>query len=137
MGAAGVRGSTTSILDAQLQLVPASEPTLDWIVKAPWFGKHYGYHGQHVAHIQPMDAGLRGCPPGLEDFVLKLLRVEPSERLSAASAIQHLFLNPTPVLPRPVSVTMGKRGMGTIAQGNLAPEVLQYLQDDPDLDAGR
>jgi len=69
----------------------------------------------------------------LEDFVLKLLRFQPSERRSAASAIQHLFLNPWPDLSRPVSMTMGKIGMGTIAQGDLAPELLQYLQDDPTL----
>ena len=58
--------TSTPILDAQLLLVPASRPTLDWIVQAHWSGKHYGDHGEDFADIQPPLASLRGCPPGLE-----------------------------------------------------------------------
>ena len=110
--------TSTPILDAQLLLVPASSPTLEWIASAPLFHEHYGGdQAKDFLERQPPTlplTSLRGCPTCLEDFVLKLLRFQPSERLSAASAIQHLFLNPTPVLPRPVSMTMGKNGMGTI-----------------------
>ena len=71
-------------------------------------------------------------------FVQAALRLEPSDRLTAAGAIGHAFFQP-PILTVLWNAVSAHRGAGSFAQGELEPEVLDWLQDDEvwELLAGR
>ena len=73
---------------------------------------------------------LRGCPPQLADFVRQTLQWQPHERLTAASASLHSFLS-SRALSVTVAVAQGKHGLGSIAQGTVDYEVMEYLQKCP------
>ena len=73
---------------------------------------------------------LRGCPAQLADFVQQTLRWHPEERPTAASASLHSFVGSLP-LSVTVAVANGKNGLGSILQGDLDEELLEYLQQCP------
>ena len=58
------------------------------------------------------------------------LQWHPQERLTVASASEHEFVS-SRALSVAVSVAKGKKGLGSIAQGNLDDDVLEYLQKCP------
>ena len=57
----------------------------------------------------------------------------PPERMSAAEAKANVFLQPPGQWPLRVTLPAqyGKNGIGTIAQGDLDPDLLRYLQTCP------
>ena len=66
----------------------------------------------------------------MADFVRQTLGWDPRDRLAAASASWHSFLTP-PCLFASVSVRQGRHGPGSICEGFLDEEVLDYLQKCP------
>ena len=75
---------------------------------------------------------LQGCPPQLLDLVERTLRWSPAERLTAEQASLHPFLAASALSSR-IAVGTGKNGSGSIVDGFLDAEVLQYLQGCPAL----
>jgi hypothetical protein len=105
-----------------------------WMKSLPFANDFYGRDARLLdALAQPCPEWpprrLHCCPPQLADFVRQTLQWLPSERLRAASAMRHPF-----VYSGPLDVEMvanGKNGQGSIAQGSLDDEVLEYLQKCP------
>ena len=114
--------------------IPAS-----WLEELPFFKKWYGQSGQawltaRAETAQPWPPRcLEGCPEGLVQLVQKCLVWRPSARMSVAEAKTHSFLQPPGQLPLHVRIAMqrGKNGVGTIAEGDLDPDLLRYLQTCP------
>ena len=112
--------------------------TRAWMRSLPFFQKFYGSEeralrpprGGGNAPPEWPPARLRGCPPQLADFVQQALRWRPEERPSAASALCHPFVNPR-ALSVTVAVEQGKTGLGSIAEGFLEDELLEYLKKCP------
>ena len=77
--------------------------------------------------------GLEGCPEGLAQLIQECLVWHPSARMTAAEASCNSFLRPPGELPLDVllAAQRGKNGVGTIAQANLDPDLLHYLQACP------
>ena len=99
----------------------------------PFVEKFYGRDAQHLPAKAPPEwppERLRGCPPQLADFVQQTLQWQPQERLAAASASLHSFVS-SRALDVTVAVAKGKTGLGSIAEGSLDDEVLEYLQKCP------
>ena len=76
---------------------------------------------------------LEGCPEGLLQLVQKCLVWHPSARMTIAEAKTHIFLQPPGQVPLHVRLATqpGKNGVGTIAEANLDPDLLRYLQTCP------
>ena len=134
----GPKHEERSILDAHFAAL--GQPSTDsdshnWIKSLPLFDKFYGKPGAQLHQVAPAalrqvlwpPERLRGCPPQLLDFVKKTLQWHPRERWAAASAISHSFLNPPP-LTVVLSNAEAKNGQGSLVQGSLEDDVLEYLQ---------
>ena len=96
----------------------------------PFVENFYGKDAQRLEAKAPPEwppKTLRDCPPQLADFVRQTLQLHPQERLTAASASLHSFVS-SRALSVTVAVAKGKNGLGSIAQGNVDDEVLEYLQ---------
>ena len=131
-----------SILDAQFAFLGAPRKSLPhifdtsthaWIKSLPFVEKFYGKNARHLPAKEPPQwppERLRGCPPQLADFVQQTLQWQPQERLAAASASLHSFVS-SRALSVTVAVAKGKNGLGSIAEGFLDDEVLEYLQKCP------
>ena len=75
---------------------------------------------------------LAGCPKGLDDFIRCALQWQPKDRMSIAAAKSHPLLEPPGrVLMVRLEKVAGKRGVGTIADANLDPDLLRHLQECP------
>ena len=74
---------------------------------------------------------LEGCPKGLVELINKCLAWHPSDRITAAEAKAHSFLQPPAPLRVRVAAQPGKNGVGTIAEADLDPDLLRYLQTCP------
>ena len=76
---------------------------------------------------------LEGCPEGLVQLVQKCLVWHPSARMTIAEAKTHSFLQPPGQVPLHVRLATqpGKNGVGTIAEADLDPDLLRYLQTCP------
>jgi len=133
------RGFERALLDAQFALLeppPKNSSTREWLKSLPHAEKMYGKDAQRLP--EPAAASrpwppecLRTCPHAYADFVQGLLKWRPEERLSAASASQHVFFH-----PRALALALagpGKHGPGAIAEGPLDEDVLDYLQNCPTL----
>ena len=116
------------------QSCPAS-----WLEELPFFKKWYGCSGQawlthraETAKPWPPQC-LEGCPEGLAQLIQKCLVWHPSARMTAAEAKTNSFLQPPGQLPLHVllAAQRGKNGDGTIAQADLDPDLLRYLQTCP------
>ena len=107
---------------------------LAWLKALPFFEKFCGRDGQRLKGIRSPEIWppkcLRSCPPQLTDFVRKTLQLHPQERLTAASASMHSFLVSSALFVRVASCN-GKNGPGSIIQGSIDDDVLDYLQKCP------
>ena len=101
-----------------------------WLTHLPYFYAHFPRGIPRSLQPKWPGQGWLSCPAQLTDLVQQVLRWPPSDRLSAASARRHPFLATAP-LPVTVSVKQGKHGLGSIAEGFIDDEVLEYLQQDP------
>jgi hypothetical protein len=125
-----------SILDAHFAFLgtpPRDTSTHAWMKTLPFVEKFYGKDARHIPAKAPPEwppERLRGCPPQLADFVQQTLKWHPKERLAAASASLHSFVS-SRALSVTVKVAKGKNGLGSIAEGSLDDEVLDYLQKCP------
>jgi hypothetical protein len=124
------------ILEAQFRLLgtPAKDTsTFAWMKSLPFFAKFCGQDGSKLRTKGSSEwppKRMRGSPPQLEDLVAKTLQWKPEERLSAASACLHSFITSSPLSVQ-IAARKGKNGLGTIAEGFLDEEVLEYLQKCP------
>ena len=117
------------------------KPTLlaSWLEELPFFKKWYGRSGLAwlMASADPAKAWpppcLDGCPEGLVQLVQKCLVWHRHGRMSIIEAKTHSFLQPPGQVPLHVRLATqpGKNGVGTIAEGNLDPDLLRYLQTCP------
>ena len=113
--------------------------TPSWLEELPFFFRWYEQSGQawmtaRAETAQPWPPQcLEGCPKDLVHLISKCLAWRPSDRLSAAEAKTNSFLQPPGQLPMHVllAVQRGKNGVGTIAQADLDPDLLRYLQTCP------
>ena len=123
-----------SILDAHFALLgapPTDTFTQRWMKLLPFVETFYGAQS-FPANVPPEwpPKRLRACPPQLADFVRQNLKWHPKERLAATSARLHSFVSSRP-LSVIVKVQEGKNGLGTIVEGVLDDELLDYLQKCP------
>ena len=112
---------------------PRNSHARQWMQTLPFFKKFYGSSGQHLPEVPVPDwppQRLQGCPRMLADFVKQTLVWKGGDRITAATAKSHPFLE-TPALSVRVALAPGKKGLGTICDGELAEELLQYLQECP------
>ena len=123
-----------SILDAHFELLGAPPTsTLAWMKSLSFSEKFYGKDARRFPAKEPGEwppERLRGCPPELADFVKQTLQWRPQERLAAASASLHSFVK-SRALSVTVAVQKGKNGLGSIVDGSLDNEILEYLQKCP------
>ena len=68
-----------------------------------------------------------GCPNDLADFVAACLRLQPRERITAASACRHLIVIPQRTTACIVANKRGKIGRVFVQRGDLQDEVVNYL----------
>ena len=110
-----------------------------WLDQLPFFKKWYGQSGLAwltssvgTAKAWPPPC-LEGCPEGLVQLVQKCLVWHPSARMTIAQAKTHSFLQPPGQVPLQVRLATqpGKNGVGTIAEADLDPDLLRYLQTCP------
>ena len=123
-----------SVLEAQLQLLGTPESNSSaflWLESLPLVGKLYQLKGAQRIPRKEKPAWppqcLQGCPRWLTQVVRETLKLEPRARASAASALLRSFLG-SPCLSVTLRAQAGKRGVGSIAEGALQPEVLEYIQ---------
>ena len=117
-----------------LRSCPAS-----WLEGLPFFKKWYGVSGKawlraYAETARPWPPRcLEGCPEGLGQLIQKCLVWHPSDRMTATEAKTNSFLQPPDQLPLHVllAAQRGKNGVGTIAQADLEPDLLSYLQTCP------
>ena len=123
--------------EADVDVMPVCAAS--WLDQLPFFKKWYGQSGQawltaRAETSQPWPPPcLEGCPEGLVQLVQKCLLWNPSARMTAAQAKTNSFLQPPGQLPLRVrlAVQPGKHGVGTIAEGKLDPDLLDYLKTCP------
>lgn len=109
-----------------------------WLDELPFFRKWYGHPtawltaSAETAKAWPPPC-LEGCPEGLVQLVQKCLVWYPSARMTIARARSHSFLQPPGQVPLHVRLATqpGKHGVGTIAEIDLDPDLLHYLQTCP------
>ena len=110
-----------------------------WLDELPFFQKWYRQSGQawlaasaETAKAWPPQC-LEGCPEGLVQLVQKCLLWHPSARMTIAQAKTNIFLQPPGQVPLRVRLATqrGKNGVGTIAEADLDPDLLRYLQTCP------
>ena len=132
-------GGERSILDAHFALLgvpPSGSSTLAWMKSLPFTDKLFGKDAKRLpANLTPPlsewpPERLRGCPKQLADFVGRTLQWHPLARMDASTASLHQFVS-SRALGVTVDVAQGKNGLGSIAEGCLDDEVLEYLQTDP------
>ena len=117
-----------------LRSCPAS-----WLEGLPFFKKWYGVSGKawlraYAETARPWPPRcLEGCPEGPGQLIQKCLVWHPSDRMTATEAKTNSFLQPPDQLPLHVllAAQRGKNGVGTIAQADLEPDLLRYLQTCP------
>ena len=123
--------------EAVVDAMPACAAS--WLDELPFFRKWYGQSGQawltasaETAKAWPPPC-LEGCPEGLAQLVQKCLVWYPSARMTIAEAKTHSFLQPPGQVPLRVRLATqpGKNGVGTIAEADLDPDLLCYLQTCP------
>ena len=137
-------------LEAIAATVPGSRHGLttiscpaSWLEALPLFKKWYKCSGQAwlkatsgawAATARPWPpACLEGCPAGLAQLIQDCLVWHPHARVTAAVALTNSFLQPPGKWPLKVTLATqpGKNGLGTIAQADLDPDLLHYLQACP------
>ncbi len=99
----------------------------------PFVKKFYGNGGELLPDTTVPDwppQRLQGCPRMLADFVKQTLTWKGEDRITAATAKPHVFLEPRGLGAR-VALARGKKGCGAICVGELAEDALQYLQECP------
>ena len=123
--------------EAVVDAMPACAAS--WLDELPFFKKWYGQSGQawltasaETAKAWPPPC-LEDCPEGLVQLVQKCLVWYPSARMTIAGAKTHSFLQPPGQVPLHVRLATqpGKNGVGTIAEADLDPDLLRYLQTCP------
>jgi len=68
---------------------------------------------------------------GLADFVRKTLRLDPKQRMEAASACLHPLVVAHRALSVAVSAARAKQGLTSVLEGRIDEELLQFLQECP------
>jgi hypothetical protein len=106
---------------------------LDWWLSLPRVkeivGKSNRFRKWLVQKARMVDTKWKppGCPSDLADFVAACLRLQPGERITAASACRHLFVIPQRTTTCIVANKRGKIGRGSVQRGDLQDEVVNYL----------
>ena len=133
------RDAIAAIVGPPGQVVGLPAFAASWLDELPFFKKWYGQSGQawltasaETAKAWPPPC-LEGCPEGLVQLVQKCLKWYPSARMTIAEAKTHSFLQPPGQVPLHVRLATqpGKKGVGTIAEADLDPDLLRYLQTCP------
>ena len=109
-----------------------------WLEGLPFFKKWYP-SSQEWLKTQARDYKpwpplcLEGCPEGLDQLISNCLVWHPCARMTATEAKNSSFLQLPGHLPLHVLLAAqhGKNGVGTIARGDLDPDLLRYLQTCP------
>ena len=83
------------------------------------------YEGFHAS------AGFQRCPAGLLSIIKDCLKWQPGNRLTLPQARLSAFMQPPGTLRIALNMERGKNGTGTIAETDLDPDLLHFLQDDP------
>ncbi len=118
--------------------VPGQEEQ-DWLEALLFFKRWYAQGGKawltglaESADQWPLPLVV-GCPECLLQLVRKCLVWHPSARMAVAGAKVHSFLQPPGQAPLRVRLAMkpGKKGVGTIAEADLDPDLLLHLQTCP------
>ena len=122
-------------------LGPPRTESSTWLESLPFFKALYGTAAATAGGPSPCPSAataewpppcLAGCPKGLADLVQRVLQWRPSDRIGIAAAKAHSFLQPPgAVLTVRLDRVQGKNGIGTIAEANLDPDLLRYLQTCP------
>ena len=105
-----------------------------WLDELPFFRKWYG---PPTAWLTASAGTAKAWPPampeGLVQLVQECLVWYPSARMTVARARSHSFLQPPGQVPLRVRLDTqpGKHGVGTIAETDLDPDLLRYLQTCP------
>ena len=143
--AATDKQSPSRFFEAIIAIVPSSKYgherscLASWLDGLPFFEKWYRCSGQAWLNAQAETARpwpprcLEGCPEGLAQLIQNCLVWHPSARMTATEAKTNSFLQPPDQLPLHVllAAQRGKNGVGTIAQADLEPDLLRYLQTCP------
>ena len=124
------------LLDAQFEVLgtPSKDSsTYMWLESLPLFQKLYaknalGFPGKPEPEWPP--ACLQECPSWLTDFVRETLKLRPEERATAASATLRSLLSSRCLSVR-IRLEESKRGLGSVAEGALDADVLEYIQGCP------
>ena len=134
------QGPSVGYVDAIAAFVPPLRSCpASWLEALPFFKKRYGGSGEAWLRAQAETARqwpprcLEGCPEGLVQLIEKCLMWYPPDRITATQAKTNSFLQPPDQLPLHVllAAERGKNGVGTIAQADLEPDLLRYLQTCP------
>ena len=133
------RDAIAAIVGPPGQVVGLPAFAASWLDELPFFKKWYVQSGQawltasaETAKAWPPPC-LEGCPEGLVQLVQKCLKWYPSARMTIAEAKTHRFLHPPGQARLRVRLATqpGKNGVGTIAEADLDPDLLRYLQTCP------
>ena len=126
----GHKVSENMALETQFQLLKTDREDLHWLRSLPG-SKHCKVLDSLSPRCSPnaWPKHWQQCPKELEDLVSKCLRWRPADRATAESALRHPFVEARPL---PVAIHgRGKHGRGSIQQGELHEELLEYLQKCP------
>ncbi len=99
----------------------------------PFNKKFYGNRGEHLPEVTIPDWApqrLQGYPRTLADFVKQTLVWKAGDRITAATAKRLPFLEPRGQKVR-AALAPGKNSLGSICDGELAEDFLQYLHHYP------
>ena len=133
--ATGDAEEAVAMLKAQFKVLgtPAKDgDTFAWMKSLPFFSRFFNANGEKMpARSAPQEIQqLPGCPRQFAALISGFLQWRPEQRLQAASARANSFVKASPLAVR-IAAQEGQKGLGSIVEGALDEEVLEYLQQCP------
>ena len=135
----GENPNSKSVIDDIIGVLgppPPGSVAASWLPSLPFFWKFYpgGMDGIEEAARAAQQASsearkpcLTDCPQHVKDFAMKALQWLPKDRMGTAAAREHPLLKQAAL--KVAVAAPGRLGAGTIAEGFLDTEVLEYLQE--------